>query len=534
MLWVTGFGADRALAPQVSAPGPWAEFHDLRWLLVLHQSWLTLMLEAAGLLLVRSGLDTEIILAAWPSDDGPARLDLLRRHAAFTLAAWVFLLPWTVLDFGMAVVPISWLFFTAVPPVFVVALVCSSGALDRRWWCRVPPRRAVSTSAAVFAAQTAASLAITAAPAGLWVPVALAAGLANGWAWRRTIRAVVEAGAPRRAVPLAPAVSIGMVVVAVSGAAIAFAVVGARRPPPASGTVASGGPGSGPPILVASGFDSKLDASTPAPPLRGGLVVRFSYRGSDRRGDPEPYTAGDTHRSIADLARLMSVQVSELHDRTGQDVVVVAESEGSLIAEIFAATDPAAPVSRMILLSPLDQPARVYYPAPGEDGFGLATGGALDVMMAALGGISPVHLPPNSPLLRSIVGQAPSLRGLLSCPPTVPVYLLEPLADALAGPVAPPGAMPSAVLPAFHGGLLTNSGAQHDIDRLVAGGDLPPSGLLGPVEAVLRGSAAGWQVPSLPLSLYTTGPDAPSCRDITAGLARWVSLPPGSVRGRRR
>jgi hypothetical protein len=210
-------------------------------------------------------------------------------------------------------------------------------------------------------------------------------------------------------------------------------------------------------------------------------------------------------------------------------VAIVAESEGSLITQVYLAVDPGAPISQAILLSPLDQPGRVYYPPPGRSGFGLATGDALQSLTYALAGFSPVHLRADGPFLRSIVDHAASLRGLLSCPPPVSEELLEPLADSLADPAAPAG-VPAVVVPAFHGGLLSNPVAQRDIDALLRGGRVGPDPGAGAAAAVLRGAAAGWQVPSLPLSLYTSSPDHPSCAAMTAGLRRWVG--PGTLTGR--
>src|SRR3984893_18970895 len=44
----------RGLAPQVVAPAPFGVFHDLRWLLVYHRSWLPLAGALVGPLLVRA------------------------------------------------------------------------------------------------------------------------------------------------------------------------------------------------------------------------------------------------------------------------------------------------------------------------------------------------------------------------------------------------------------------------------------------------------------------------------------------------
>ena len=529
VLWLVGMAPDRAIAVQVTSPAPWGQFHDLRWLLVLHDSWLALVLEAAGFVLLRSGLDALIARAAWPGTDPPPLPGLVRRQAAFSACAWLFLLPWTVLGFGTSVVSISWLWITAVPPVVAVALVCSAGGASPKWWRQAPPRRAVATAALVFAGASVAGLATTEAPAGLWLPIAALAGAGNAWAWSRITIAVAGDERSRRPIPLAPIVSVGMVVVAVSGAAIAFAIVGSRKPPPGPLVASSGRPGD-PPVLVVSGFDSKVDSSTPPAPIQVGHAVRFSYRGSDGNGEPLSYRADDTHRSVAALARTMAIQVARLHARSGRAVAIVAESEGSLVTQVYLAADPAAPVSQVILLSPLDQPGRVYYPPAGRDGYGLAAGDSLQAVTDLLGAISPVHLPANAPFLRSIVDHAGALRGLLSCPLPEQETLLEPLADALADPAAPsaPGVR-VVVEPAYHGGLLTNPGAQHDIDRLLSGRPVRSATGLGTVETLLRGAAAGWQAPTLPLAVFGPAPDHPSCAAMVARIRSWVGpLPSGA------
>src|SRR5437868_9585875 len=58
----------RGLAPQVAAPAPFGVFHDLRWLLVYHRSWIALVVELVALLIFRSTIDSVLLRAAWPRD----------------------------------------------------------------------------------------------------------------------------------------------------------------------------------------------------------------------------------------------------------------------------------------------------------------------------------------------------------------------------------------------------------------------------------------------------------------------------------
>ncbi|MBV8235083.1 MAG: hypothetical protein JO075_05205, partial [Acidimicrobiia bacterium] len=48
ILWAVGMESALGIAPQVSAPAPFDVFHDLRWLLVYHRSWVGLLLEGVA------------------------------------------------------------------------------------------------------------------------------------------------------------------------------------------------------------------------------------------------------------------------------------------------------------------------------------------------------------------------------------------------------------------------------------------------------------------------------------------------------
>ena len=111
ILWAAGMAGSRALAAQVSAPSPWGEFHDLRWLLVLHNSWLALTLECAGIWAGRSLLNALIVVEARPGPDRPPWARQIRRTVPFTLGSSLVLLPWAVIAFEVSVIPISWLFW---------------------------------------------------------------------------------------------------------------------------------------------------------------------------------------------------------------------------------------------------------------------------------------------------------------------------------------------------------------------------------------------------------------------------------------
>ena len=77
VIWTVGAQSSLALAPQVSAPAPYGVFHDIRWLLVYHESWLGFVLELIALLLFRTALTTALVVLAscggltTPVDIGP-------------------------------------------------------------------------------------------------------------------------------------------------------------------------------------------------------------------------------------------------------------------------------------------------------------------------------------------------------------------------------------------------------------------------------------------------------------------------------
>src|SRR2546423_14647491 len=73
-----------ALAAQASAPPPFDLFHDLRWLVVYHESWFGFAFELLLVLGLRTALLSVLVRAARPRDlaDGPLALTE-RRTAIF-------------------------------------------------------------------------------------------------------------------------------------------------------------------------------------------------------------------------------------------------------------------------------------------------------------------------------------------------------------------------------------------------------------------------------------------------------------------
>ena len=359
-----------ALAPQVAALPPFGVFHDLRWLLVYHQSWLTFVLEVLLLLGARTGLETVLVRAAWPSDVPlPAWRDHAVATAKFTAISAALLLPFAVLLFAMAVTSLSWLFFVAVPVLVMVAVLVHHGAVDPHWWRDPPVRSSVVAVVGAFGLLTLAGAIFDPLPDWLIPVVAAAAGVGLAWCRLRVVGALAgRSPAPRRR-PFVLVGLAGVVALVVGGTAIGFgvavAVEDARTPLPEVSATASG-----PPVLIVKGFNSDWDGVTRQWVKGNYRIRRFSYRGLDEKGAPRTYERGDTHASVQVLARKMRRQVDALHDATGQRVNIVAESEGALIAQAFLAGTPHAPVRTMVLLSPLLEPGRVDYPELGHAGLG--------------------------------------------------------------------------------------------------------------------------------------------------------------------
>jgi hypothetical protein len=524
LLWGVGLTSALGIAPGITAPVPFATFHDLRWLMVYHNSWLTFGLEAVALLAFRSALTALLVWLAWPHGVArPTAAVLLRNATVFTLVSAVLLMPWVALLFGLAVMPVSWLFFTAIPPVLAVGLLIHHGAVRAGW--NAPAARTTGWVALTFAVLTLSGAALSASPAGLRLPVAAAAGLFNAWAWNGIVNVLAPRRVPRRAVPLVPIALVLMLAVVAVGAGLGFrASVGNGGSSLSRAAYASGGR----PVLLVSGLGGSWDG-VPRRWLPGDLDERrFSYRGQDPSGRPLPYSALDTHGPLPELVRAMSAQVDAFHRQSGQKVAIVAESEGALVAKTYLAATPNAPVDELVMLSPLVQPARVWYPSAGQQGWGLATGWELREIGGLFHDLSGSDLSVDMPVVRSLIDHGPAVRDLLACPlPDIRELALFPLADAVATPHPSQIGIRSEVVPAFHGGLLADDSVREAVSTYLEDGKVSPA-TVWPVVAqqILRASAAAWQVPELPLTLNQgwSGPNgrSPSCDAMAASLREWL------------
>jgi hypothetical protein len=522
-----------ALATQVSAPPPFDVFHDLRWIVVYHESWFGFALELLAFLAVRSALVTITVRAAWPSDHPAEPLAVtVRRSVIFVAVVAVLLAPWAGLMFALAVVSLSWLFFVAVPVVLMLAVLVAGGAISGGWWRRTISWRTVGIVLLAFAALTGFGSVITTCPPGWRLPVAALAGLVNAWLWVRLVAAVLQ---PRRVVRRMPVAPIGVavvLVVVISGTVMGFELSKHTTPQfvtPAAAASAEwdAGPASSEtPLVVVTGFNTQWDGRASQSVHLAVRQRRFSYRGIT--GDmPLPYTRADTHRSLRALAQELGTQVDAYHRETGRPITLVAESEGALLAKTYLAATPAAPVHNLVILSPLVEPGRVYYPPSGEQGWGVFGGFELEGLAWALGGLSPVDVTPDTPFLRSIVDDAPAFRGLMSCAlPGVRQAAVLPLDTGVSAPAPRSLGIPFTVVPAFHGGMLDDTTTASVVGEVIAGRPLTTDDGWSWAEDVIQAGASAWQVPGLVSDVnpaWDHDPSADDCPAIRSNLRAWLA-----------
>lgn len=488
-----------ALTPHVSAPEPFGVFHDLRWLFVYHPNALAFLGEALLLLGFRTLVTAAIVREAWPEEIGrPSWPVLLRRSAAFTGVTALILAPWAALEFGAAVMSLSWLFYVAIPLTLLTALFVHHGSVASGWWKHPPPLRTVAWVAAVFAGLSLASGLIQGAPAALRPFVIAGTGVFNAWAWHGVVRGVVCRRPVRRSIPLAPIGVTGLVVITAVGTALGFELSRPPAHPIEVATVSTGGQ----PVLVVSGFGSSWNGSSQERFDGPFEERRFSYRGLDHEGGALPYDRDDTLDALPELVEVLALQVEDFHRDTGRPIGIVAESQGALLAKTYVAAHPDAPVDELVLLSPLVRPARVYYPPSGEDGWGVVTGYPLRGLAAVIRGLTPLTMDTDSGLFESVNEHAPLLRTVLACPVSgIDQLVVTPIADAVASADLDTGDLEVIQVADFHGGLLSDGRVRGMVREALTGGDPHGSETVSLGGRAVRAMAAGWQVPELEVSL---------------------------------
>jgi hypothetical protein len=486
------------LAAQVSAPGPFGVFHDLRWLFVFHGSVAGFVVGLLLLFALRSLLMALLVRSAWPGQ--PPRLRRLFVYGVVsTVVATVFLCPWVTLLFGAAVIPLSWVYFGALPPALGTILLLHHVGIDGGWWRRLPPARSAAWMSLSFLALSLSALAVAGRPLPVAAVLAALTGLFNAWAWQHCVGVIVT-GLParsRRPIPVGVLAAAGVFLLVFFGSQVGFAARATQDP--GAWVAGDARPGVRA-VLLVGGFAS--GCCDEGPTLQSGwsslYVEQFSYLGLTEQGDPLPHTGLLTDADLDRSAGLMAAQVQNLADRSGGPVAIVAESEGTLVAAAYLDAHPGAPVDRLMMLSPIVEPGRVTYPDPGQEGLGVVAGYQLRVISGLIDDMAPFTVSADGALVESVLREAAGLQeAVLDDRPLIEEVALLPLADAVTWPGDDGSEVEVIVVPAFHGGLRGRPEVQAMIRSWVLGGDLEGSDLWLVVNRVIAGTASAWQVPSL-------------------------------------
>ncbi|MFD2765409.1 hypothetical protein [Micromonospora eburnea] len=507
------------LAPQASAPLPFAIFHDLRWISVYHHSWPQFAGELIATVLARGVWATAIVLVAWPSFAGrrPAAGRALLTGITGTAALTVFLLPWAALSVAISATSLSWLFIADVGVVFVLVLVAQRAGLVPDWWQGLPPPATVLWAVVSFLVLTVASVVLSAAPGPSPIVLAAVAGIVNGWLWRRLLSAALAARIRLVRVPVAPLVAVGLLLgIAPAGFLARTAVQAAEQPPPPLAI----GPGGRPPqaLIFVGGYDSVGDGTPTggSPQVTDSIPFEmFSYAGLDAGGRPLPYRSQQTQQSLETSAKLLDAQVAEVHARTGKPVALLAESEGTLVVRTYLATRPHPAVVAVVLLSPVTNPSGAAFPPAGDGhGWGLATGAQLRAILTVASWSSGLPISIDEPLIRSLMGSPQRYRDQMFCPvPEVRTVAFVTLSDALTDRPGNPLGVPFVLVVAVHGDAFDRSRVQRELVAFLHGATPRTTGAT--LYRTVRAAAVAWQAPPLRISLFSSGPggyETPRCR----------------------
>jgi hypothetical protein len=507
VLRAIGFASALGLAPQATAISPYGSFHDLRWILVYHSSWPLLAAELLAAVVVRTGWAIAVSAVAAPSaagpgtagsrsaPDGSVRVRVVR-ILAFHAFILVVLAPWAAVGVAAAQTSLSWFLPGEVLPLLLLGLVLQRGGTGQSWWRARPSRRLLGLALVAFAAIPAASLVVASTPGWWVVPVAGAAGAANGWLWRQVLCSPAPAARRVGWAPV-PIVVAGALLLSLlsAGPLAGLGRLNTQEPLPAI---------TGPlvaavrqPVIFVGGYDTDWDGS----PTREGLALEiFSYHGVDAGGRPLPYQTVDTHASLAHTAALLGRQVSAASRRAGRPVSLIAMSEGTLVVRRYLADTSDRWVNAVVLMSPLIQASRVYLPARSTSGWGIGTGWLVRGVLAAAGFTGGPPISPDEPFARSLLDDAVLYRDQMLCPvPGVRIMAFVPLADAMVVPPDRYAHIPVVGLLDLHGGMLPREDVQRELLAFLAGG--PAHDHASPAFPIVQKAASGWQVPALALRI---------------------------------
>ncbi|HET7371347.1 MAG TPA: hypothetical protein VFK45_10970 [Gammaproteobacteria bacterium] len=511
ILQVLGFSSALPLAPQLSAPAPFGVFHDLRWVWTYAWSWWSVAWQLIALLAFRSVFDMLIIAAAWPRHlERPGLLTLWRRSLIYVVIGIVAMSPWATLTFAAAVTSDGWFMLAAIIASLLTALVVPAGIITGEWWRRILPWRTMPHVLLAWLTIMLAALAITFSPAWFTVIIAAAAGVVNAFLWRRIVLSVIEAGAPRHTIPIAPVAIVVIIGAFVAGGGYLYGNSNGsadnkeqsktlkNRLAPKPATAAEGKP-----VIFVNGYSTRYDGRQYQLFGPGFASWYYSYNGMNAQGQPKPYSPEDTHQSLSVSAGFLEFQVNYLHETTGQPITIVADSEGTMVARKYFAMNPSPPVDMYIQSSPLIRPARVYYPPAGQQDYGLVAGWEAREIMTLVRLESPrFNDHADMPFLRSMVQSAPLLRDQTLCPvPGVRTFMFIPLQGAMMAERTPLARIPWVALPGWHATLLRREVVQQDIRSLLKTGELPHRPGWRFAFQLIRGAGTAWQSPALPLRL---------------------------------
>jgi hypothetical protein len=287
------------------------------------------------------------------------------------------------------------------------------------------------------------------------------------------------------------------------------------------------------PVLEIAGFGSWCCGQNQAlaQALPGTVVQQFSYRGTNRHGQPLPYGPKAGNISLPLLGDRIAAQLQWLHKQTGKPVDIVAESEGTLGVDAMLARHPGAPVGSVVLLSPIVAPGQSGYREDG--GTGLVAGDELHALIWFVGGLSPFGTSGAQTLISSV--NSVGARFAEAAAHHAPVRLLQvvPLADAVTLPTCP---LPRnvVVIPAFHGELLGDPAALHTVRRFLTGQAVTGVPGLRSTAEIVAAAAAAWRMPesAAPSPPCGTRPGSPGSghgkRDAATGpqAIKWPAARP--------
>jgi hypothetical protein len=500
------------MGPQITAPPPFDIFHDLRWISVYHNSWAVLALELVAVICLRSLWAAWVVQQAWPQDAplGPPRMPkAFLRAAVFYVVAAVLLAPFVIVLFGLAITHLSYLFFVALPPVLLIALVIHRGALSQaagHWWRWQPSASSLGWLVGTFMWLSAMGAAISASPWPLALVAAAVAGLLNARAEISIVAGIARAPerSPRFARKLVPVGLAVTFLVVGGGVRMGFALTTrASEMPSRSTAIPPPGAGAGHPVLVAAGNNSRWDSTPPIVLPAGYVVWRYSYRGLDLGLRPLPYGPDDTFQPLLRSASLMGDHVKALYRAYGEPVTLLAESEGALVARAFVLSvrpGSVAMVDRVVVFDLPSASAGVYYPKAGSQGWGVGSGWGLRGMAAVIRALGPLSVSADAPLIRDLV----DCRSFIADVTTGPVpegvrqVSIHALADAVDGPPPRGPFTPDTyVVTAPHGGLVGREATRTLVTEILE--DTPSRASVASlaVARLITAMSDPWHAPSL-------------------------------------